>query len=143
MNRKWRCQPFCLMLLLFAETVQGLTPDPVSLASTRLLRVINSLVEQKSSLSTGILSSHPASLLSHATLPPSNSVPHRHSEHEEVCLASFATAARLAVDLHVHAGRGLNSLSPRAFPVWHGQTEPPLAGGETRSLLHSLCRLTC
>ena len=40
MSRKRNSQSFCLILLLFAETIQGLTPDLASVASTRLLQMI-------------------------------------------------------------------------------------------------------
>ena len=59
MNRNRKYKPICVLLLLLAETVQGLTPDLDSLASTNLLTMINSLVEPATisrSLSSGLSS---------------------------------------------------------------------------------------
>jgi hypothetical protein len=144
MSRKRNLKSCWLVLLLLAETVQGLTPDYTSLASARLLNI---LAERGASLVISLLDGGHSPIPTELPSRPSSSDPFEDTEADEVCLASSATCTRLAVS----RARNLQSARLRTYD----RDRPPhrtacrtagdgsLLSGGSRALLLSLCRLTC
>jgi hypothetical protein len=132
---------------LVAETIQGVTPDPASVASGRLFCIISAVAEGGAAWVICLLDSRQTPDRAEFPVPPPGSVPFEDSEPDEVCLASFPTPARLA-GLKATRWREarLRSFNRGGPPVGSDRPTPtdipPLVGGGRPRIL-SLCRLTC
>ena len=147
MSRKRNTRSFCLILLLFAETIQAFTPDLASVASARLVQMIEPMVERGGAWVACHLDDRHAPSRTEATPPLEGPVPWRDTEPDEVCLASFSTASEIAESESVDAQESadLPFRSPQvADPLKAALPGGFLPGDEGhRSLLDLLCRLTC
>ena len=147
MGRKQNFQSFCLILLLIAETIQGLTPDLANLASTRLLQMVEPAVERGVTWAVCFLDGRQRPLRTETAPPPDESVPFEYNEPDEVCLASFSTATQLASDAagdpHRRARFTCEPVSPPIRSGWLTVAEFFHATGKHHSLIPSLCRWTC
>ena len=86
----------CLTLLLLAETIQGLTPDLASVASTRLLQMIAPRPGRGGSWIACFVGDCRVAIHTEAEPAPADPVPWQDSEPDEVCIASFPRASQLA-----------------------------------------------
>lgn len=149
MRRKLNFQTTCLILLLIAETTQGLTPDPASVASTRLLRMIGAGLKRGESWTLCCLNRTSDLIRSESTdVPgPSHPLPWESTEPDEVCLAWFLTASVLAGASASEAHFAVRFiLRPQSLPIssnWFILSVFSHSAGKNHSLLDSICRLTC
>jgi hypothetical protein len=146
MSRKPSFRFFCLALLLFAEAIQGLTPDVRSLSSTKLAQITDLLVGHGGPWATGFLNNSHDLVPTETSTPPFGSAPFPAEESDEVCLASFTTGLQLVTDATDDAHGGARfpcDLVRSPIPSRYNFPELLLIVGGNHSLIHSLCRLTC
>jgi hypothetical protein len=139
-----------LVVLMLTEAAQGMTPDPESLASSRLLRIAGSAAGE-SCPSALQFSSRPRASSATEGSPVPDSLPceekDQRQDPEEVCLATCPAAESLRSVTAARSQR-VQTHQPGAFDLAllpgrdsqsHG-LEPILDGP---GLLRSLCRMTC
>ena len=148
MSRKRRFQSLWLILLLFAETIQGLTPDLSSLASTRLLQLVEPTIGRGVTWAVCFLEGrHPPLRTETTPLPHKSSDPAEDEQPDEVCLASFSTAPQLtgdaAGDPRKRAHFTCEPVQPPIRSGWLSLSEFFHSAGKHHSLIRSLCRMTC
>jgi hypothetical protein len=147
MNRKPKVQACCLILLLLAETIQGLTPDLASLSSTKLVQMVRFLGKYGSAWTIGFMGNYHDLVPDETTLPRSGSAPSGDDEADEVCLASFTSASQLAGHARENARAQITFsfvLTRAPIPSRCRVTSDfaQLVAGN-HSIIHALCRLTC
>jgi hypothetical protein len=148
MKRKPNLHFSCVLLLLVAETVQGVTPDLGSVASTKLAQMVGHLTEPGRFRMIVIPGGKDSSLPSKTSTLPAGSIPIPDDEPDEVCLAGFKTASQIARD-----AVGKTNSATRCPPDLLSLTDPSRwhnsrfsarsAVGRNQTLFHSVCCLTC
>ena len=148
MKRKPNLHFFCVLLLLVAETVQGVTPDLGSVTSTKLAQMVGHLTEPGRIRTIGSRDVTDSVLPSKTSTCPPGSIPIQDDEPDEVCLASFKTASQITRDA---VGK---PKSPTSCPsdllmltdpsrCHNSQFSARLVVGRNQPLFHSVCCLTC
>jgi hypothetical protein len=143
---KRNLKSLCLFVLLIAEAMQGLTPDLASVSSARLVRVIDSIAAHDPSCAFGFRTGLHVTLFSDTTAWP-NECPWQDSEPDEVCLASFPSASKLAEhasgDAHSRSSLAFDPIKSPVRSICHSSPYFALSAEGKHSLIHSICRLTC
>jgi hypothetical protein len=148
MKRKPNLHFFCVLLLLVAETVQGVTPDLGSVTSTKLAQMVGHLTEPGRFRRISFPGVKDSSLPSNTSTLPAGSIPIPDDEPDEVCLAGFKTASQIARDAvgktksAMRCPADLLSLTDLAR-CHNSRLSARFVVGRNQPLFHSICCLTC
>ncbi len=150
MRREWNRQSLCLVLLLVAEAIQGVTPDIASVVSPRLYLMAEAILARGEFSSAQLRDGRRVFDRTERAPAPVGSLPFQGGDDEEadeVCLASEPRSsparARAKPDSrgarHISSDRGRRPVRSNRSIDPSQAVSFPCAG----ALSHSCCRLTC
>jgi hypothetical protein len=151
MVKKSNFKSFWVVVLLFAEATQAVTPDVASLASSRLFQIVGAIADRGESWVTHCQPVRDLTIRTATSPPPAGSVPledrSQENEPDQVCLASCRLGFQLPGN---EAGKSHKSqhvaFDPDKLWVRSGRLGSACVSDPVPwscALIYSLCRMTC